>query len=290
MSNFCLRLVKDGQTTANTSVLVPQSLLGHSTNPSPVKPQLFQSAPIPHSCLPTPLASSAFVGANTALWANIILSNYLPRVVQDGKTTTNTSMSVPHSLSGNSTNPSPVRSQLSQPTSSQSYLPTPPAPAALTAANTVNSLSQQMSPDRAKIDCKKILEMILRQTRKQPESVYKAVRALVQGLIDGTVGPEVFTTKLQKIINSQDIISILQKTLPYLQPSLASRELTIEGLNTTSMQQANKSSPVHICTQKPSCFWIDVKKEEEKEEEEEGEEEEEEEEKEEEGEEEEGVE
>ena len=168
------------------------------------------------------------------------MSNFCLRFVQDGQITTDTSGSVPHSLSGHSTNPCPVRPQLSQPTPSpQSCLPTtPPVPEAIVAANTANILDQQMTPDRAKIVCKKILEELLRHTRKQPESVYNVVRALIQGLIDGTVWPEVFPTKLHEVINSPHIFLILQKTMPYLQP----RELTIEGLNTPSMQQTGKLS------------------------------------------------
>ena len=53
-----------------------------------------------------------------------------------------------------------------------------------------------------------------------------------QGLIDGRVEPEVFTTKLQKELNSSPqpcLVPFLKKSLPYLQHSLATRELTIEG-------------------------------------------------------------
>merc|ERR1719320_612814 len=154
---------------------------------------------------------------------------------QGGQTTTATPVSVP-SLTGQPT-PSPVRPQLAQPTPSpQPRLPTAPvarqavaAPAAAAAANTANSMGQQMTPDTAKIKCKNFLATLLRLASDQPESVARNVRALIQGLIDGRVEPEVFTTKLQKELNSSPqpcLVPFLKKSLPYLQHSLATRELT----------------------------------------------------------------
>merc|ERR1719233_1482068 len=148
---------------------------------------------------------------------------------QGGQTTTATPVSVP-SLTGQPT-PSPVRPQLSQPTPSpQPRLPTAPvarqavaAPAAAAAANTANSMGQQMTPDTAKIKCKNFLATLLRLASDQPESVARNVRALIQGLIDGRVEPEVFTTKLQKELNSSPqpcLVPFLKKSLPYLQHSL----------------------------------------------------------------------
>merc|ERR1719312_760051 len=165
---------------------------------------------------------------------------------QGGQTTTATPVSVP-SLTGQPT-PSPVRPQLAQPTPSpQPRLPTAPvarqavaAPAAAAAANTANSMGQQMTPDTAKIKCKNFLATLLRLASDQPESVARNVRALIQGLIDGRVEPEVFTTKLQKELNSSPqpcLVPFLKKSLPYLQHSLATRELTIEGVNPPSLSQ-----------------------------------------------------
>ena len=52
--------------------------------------------------------------------------------------------------------------------------------------------------------------------------------------------PEVFTTRLQKELNSSPqpcLVPFLKKSLPYLQHSLASRELTIEGITAPRMDQ-----------------------------------------------------
>merc|ERR1719369_1916596 len=171
---------------------------------------------------------------------------------QGGQTTTATPVSVP-SLTGQPT-PSPVRPQLAQPTPSpQPRLPTAPvarqtvaAPAAAAAANTANSMGQQMTPDTAKIKCKNFLATLLRLASDQPESVARNVRALIQGLIDGRVEPEVFTTKLQKELNSSPqpcLVPFLKKSLPYLQHSLATRELTIEGVNPPTINQVGKLPP-----------------------------------------------
>ena len=52
--------------------------------------------------------------------------------------------------------------------------------------------------------------------------------------------PEVFTTRLQKELNCSAqprYVAYLKKSLPYLQHSLASRELTIEGVTAPRMDQ-----------------------------------------------------
>ena len=49
---------------------------------------------------------------------------------------------------------------------------------------------------------KDFLATLLRLASDQPESVARNVRALIQGLVDGLVEPELFTTKLQKELNS----------------------------------------------------------------------------------------
>ena len=62
----------------------------------------------------------------------------------------------------------------------------------------------------------------------------------MQGLIDGRVEPEVFTTRLQRELNSSPqpcLVPFLKKSLPYLQHSLATRELTIEGVIPPSLDQ-----------------------------------------------------
>ena len=90
------------------------------------------------------------------------------------------------------------------------------------------------------IKCKNFLATLLRLASDQPESVARNVRGLIQGLIDGRVEPELFTTKLQKELNSSPqpcLAPFLKKSLPYLQQSLAMRELTIEGVNPPNASQ-----------------------------------------------------
>ena len=91
----------------------------------------------------------------------------------------------------------------------------------------------QMTPDTAKLKCKNFLATLLRLAGEQPAAVATNVRNLIQGLIDGKVEPELFTTKLQKELSSSPqpcLVPFLKKSLPYLQQSLASGELTIEGV------------------------------------------------------------
>eukprot|EP00090_Calanus_glacialis_P028612 TRINITY_DN4592_c0_g1_i1.p1 TRINITY_DN4592_c0_g1~~TRINITY_DN4592_c0_g1_i1.p1 ORF type:complete len:770 (+),score=251.09 TRINITY_DN4592_c0_g1_i1:28-2337(+) len=173
---------------------------------------------------------------------------------QGGSTTTATPVSVPQSLTGQPS-PSPVRPQLAAASPSpQPRLPTAPIArqqvaqpaAAAAAANSANSMGQQMTPDTAKIKCKNFLATLLRLASDQPESVARNVRALIQGLIDGRVEPEVFTTKLQKELNSSPqpcLVPFLKKSLPYLQHSLATRELTIDGVNPPTINQVGKLPP-----------------------------------------------
>ena len=115
-----------------------------------------------------------------------------------------------------------------------------------------------MTPDTAKVKCRNFLATLLRLASDQPDTVAKNVRELIQvtdristpdhknyyeycqGLIESRVEPEVFTTRLQKELNSSPqpcLVPFLKKSLPYLQHSLASRELTIEGVTAPRMDQ-----------------------------------------------------
>merc|ERR1712012_189081 len=101
----------------------------------------------------------------------------------------------------------------------------------------------QMTPDTAKHKCKNFLATLLKLASEQPPNVTLNVRQLIQGLIDGKVNPETFTTNLQRELNSSPqpcLVPFLKKSLPYLQHSLASRELTIEGVTAPRMDQVGK--------------------------------------------------
>lgn len=115
------------------------------------------------------------------------------------------------------------------------------AAAAAAAATTANSSSAsssggmgtQMTPETAKLKCKNFLATLLRLAGEQPANVATNVRNLIQGLIDGRVDPETFTTKLQRELNSSPqpcLVPFLKKSLPHLQQSLVNGEMSIAGV------------------------------------------------------------
>ena len=126
-------------------------------------------------------------------------------------------------------------------TPSHSQSPAPPVTSAQPpvtnssrqASGSGGGMGGQMTPDTAKMKCKNFLATLLRLAGEQPQDVANNVRSLIQGLIDGKVEPEIFTTRLQKELNSSPqpcLVPFLKKSLPYLQNSLASGELSIEGV------------------------------------------------------------
>lgn len=130
---------------------------------------------------------------------------------------------------------SSLASPMRPPTSS---LATSVAPASSTATSVAGAsggggMGQQMTPDMAKLKCKNFLATLLKLASEQPTNVAKNVRNLIQGLIDGHVEPEVFTTQLQRELNSSPqpcLVPFLRKSLPFLQSSLRQGELTIDGV------------------------------------------------------------
>ena len=108
----------------------------------------------------------------------------------------------------------------------------------------------QVRLDTDKIKCKTLLSFLPRLASDQPETVARNVRSLIQGLIDGLLEPEVFAKQLEKELNYSSpslvyflkkYVPFLKKTLPLLQHSLATRELTIDGVNPPSLSQVNVS-------------------------------------------------
>ena len=90
-----------------------------------------------------------------------------------------------------------------------------------------------MTPDTAKHKCKNFLATLQRLAEEQPPAVAENVRNLIQGLIDGVVDPETFTTKLQRELNSSPqpcLVPFLKRSLPFLQNSLLTGELSIDGV------------------------------------------------------------
>ncbi|XP_067935999.1 transcription initiation factor TFIID subunit 4-like isoform X2 [Watersipora subatra] len=92
--------------------------------------------------------------------------------------------------------------------------------------------------------CKNFLETLIRLSSQQPRHTLDNVKKLIQGLLDGNVQPDVFTTKLQKELNSQKqpgLAAFLKKSLPELRKAIKRNELTIEGLGPT-VPASNSSS------------------------------------------------
>jgi len=145
----------------------------------------------------------------------------------------------------------PVALNRVSPAPSASPAPAPAPSSNSLTASSAGGMGQQMTPDTAKIKCKNFLATLLRLASDQPESVARNVRSLIQGLIDGRVEPEVFTTRLQRELNSSPqpcLVPFLKKSLPYLQHSLATRELTIDGVNAPSLSQVGKLPPATVST------------------------------------------
>ena len=112
------------------------------------------------------------------------------------------------------------------------------------AASSASGMVRQMTPDTAKLKskCRNFLATLLRRAGEQPTGVAQNVRTLIQDLIDGAVDPEVFTRNLQCELNAatnaatqESLVTFLKLSLPYLQTSLRSGELSIEGVRAPSI-------------------------------------------------------
>ncbi|XP_075549042.1 transcription initiation factor TFIID subunit 4-like [Dermacentor variabilis] len=91
----------------------------------------------------------------------------------------------------------------------------------------------QMSPDTAKKKCRNFFSTLIRLASDQPENTAANVKRLIQGLIDDTMQPEEFTTKLERELSSNPqpcLIPFLRKSLPLLRHAMLTNELSIEGI------------------------------------------------------------
>ncbi|XP_017768526.1 PREDICTED: transcription initiation factor TFIID subunit 4 isoform X2 [Nicrophorus vespilloides] len=92
---------------------------------------------------------------------------------------------------------------------------------------------QRPANDNTKEKCRKFLANLLELSSREPKSVEKNVRMLIQDLIDAKVEPEDFCDRLERLLNASPqpcLIGFLKKSLPLLRQSLATKELTIEGI------------------------------------------------------------
>ncbi|KAK9880919.1 hypothetical protein WA026_013252 [Henosepilachna vigintioctopunctata] len=87
--------------------------------------------------------------------------------------------------------------------------------------------------DNTKEKCRKFLANLLELSSREPKSVERNVRSLIQELIDMKVEPEDFCDKLERLLNASPqpcLIGFLKKSLPLLRHSLATKELSIDGI------------------------------------------------------------
>ncbi|XP_022902084.1 transcription initiation factor TFIID subunit 4 isoform X3 [Onthophagus taurus] len=108
---------------------------------------------------------------------------------------------------------------------------TAPAPTAVT--NVTTATGQKPANDNTKEKCRKFLANLLELSSKEPKSVERSVRTLIQELIDMRVEPEDFCDRLERLLNASPqpcLIGFLKKSLPLLRHSLATKELSIDGI------------------------------------------------------------
>ncbi|XP_030039553.1 transcription initiation factor TFIID subunit 4 isoform X9 [Manduca sexta] len=88
--------------------------------------------------------------------------------------------------------------------------------------------------DNTKEKCRNFMANLLDLSSKEPPSVERNVRNLIQELIDALVEPEEFCVRLERLLNASPqpcLIGFLKKSLPLLRQSLVNKELVIEGIN-----------------------------------------------------------
>ncbi|KAK4872902.1 hypothetical protein RN001_014931 [Aquatica leii] len=104
-----------------------------------------------------------------------------------------------------------------------------------TTAPTVQTTTPAQRPanDNTKEKCRKFLANLLELSSREPRSVERSVRTLIQELIDMKVEPEDFCDRLERLLNASPqpcLIGFLKKSLPLLRHSLATKELSIDGI------------------------------------------------------------
>lgn len=109
------------------------------------------------------------------------------------------------------------------------------APSTGTGTVVVTSTPQQQTTNQqnTKEKCRKFLANLLDLSSREPKTVEKNVRTLIQELIDNAVEPEGFCNRLERLLNASPqpcLIGFLKKSLPVLRQSLVRKELTIEGI------------------------------------------------------------
>ncbi|XP_073949997.1 TBP-associated factor 4 isoform X2 [Choristoneura fumiferana] len=135
-----------------------------------------------------------------------------------------------------------VSTSVAAPPQMQAQIPSGPAPAPMVAASVASvapppqapTVTTQKPSDNTKEKCRNFLANLLDLSSKEPKSVERNVRNLIQELIDAQVEPEEFCDRLERLLNASPqpcLIGFLKKSLPLLRQSLVTKELVIEGIN-----------------------------------------------------------
>ncbi|XP_015177994.1 PREDICTED: transcription initiation factor TFIID subunit 4 isoform X2 [Polistes dominula] len=102
-----------------------------------------------------------------------------------------------------------------------------------TTVQPVQTPAQRQTLDNTKEKCRKFLANLLELSSREPKSVERNVRTLIQELIDTKVEPEEFCDRLEKLLNASPqpcLIGFLKRSLPLLRQSLVMNELVIDGI------------------------------------------------------------
>ncbi|KAM3968593.1 TBP-associated factor 4 [Aphomia sociella] len=124
--------------------------------------------------------------------------------------------------------------------------PSPASVAPATPPPQPPTVTTQKPSDNTKEKCRNFLANLLDLSSKEPKSVEKNVRNLIQELIDAQVEPEEFCNRLERLLNASPqpcLIGFLKRSLPLLRQSLVTKELVIEGINPPAPHVAFSNIP-----------------------------------------------
>ncbi|XP_038216227.1 transcription initiation factor TFIID subunit 4 isoform X3 [Zerene cesonia] len=153
-----------------------------------------------------------------------------------GVVTVSTSVAVPTQIGQMPSGPVATPVAVSSVSTVQASAPVPQPPLVTT----------QKPLDNTKEKCRNFLANLLDLSSKEPKSVERNVRNLIQELIDAQVEPEEFCDRLERLLNASPqpcLIGFLKKSLPLLRQSMCTKELVIEGINPPSPHIAFSSIP-----------------------------------------------
>ncbi|KAK3918804.1 Differentially expressed in FDCP 8-like protein [Frankliniella fusca] len=114
--------------------------------------------------------------------------------------------------------------------------PTTSGSPSVTSAAPVTQQAAQPRPaqvDTTKEKCRKFLANLLELSSREPKSVERNVRSLIQELVDCKVEPEEFCERLERLLNASPqpcLIGFLKKSLPLLRQAMVTKELVIDGI------------------------------------------------------------